>query len=127
MPRMIRLFLSELRTARAGQVRHLRAVKSVSKQRESGRAFLYIAIVMLQMCQQVCECEFSLRGGRIGVSLEGDGLRRKCNSLIHSSTRGYLHDKGQPIHRALKEVSTWFAGSFFPLPSLSLAFWRISH
>jgi len=92
-----------------------------------GRAFLYIVVMVLQVCHQIRKCKFSLCSGRIGVFLESDTLCWKCNSFMDSSTKGNLHDRKWPIHRALKEVSTWLAGSFFPLPSLSLAFCKIPH
>jgi hypothetical protein len=107
---------------------HLGVVNTMSRNRKiCGRAFLHIVIMVLQMCDQIPKCKFSLCGGRIGVFLESDTLCWKCNSFMHSSTKGHLHDRKRPIHRALKEVSTWLAGSFFPLPSLSLAFCKISH
>lgn len=60
----------------------------MSKDREiCGRALLNITIVVLKMCYQVRECEFSSCGGRLGVFLEGNTLRRECNSFKHSQPK----------------------------------------
>ena len=60
------------------------------------RALLDIAIVVLQMCHQVSKCELSLCGGNISVFLEGDALRRKCNSFTHKSTRSICTTRSGP-------------------------------
>ena len=100
----------------------------MSRNREIyGRALLDIVVVVLQMCHQIRKCEFSLCSGCIGVFLENNTLCWKGNSFIHSSAKEHLHDMERSIHRALKEVSIWLAGSFFPLPSLSLAFCKTPH
>ena len=51
------------------------------------RAFLNVAVVVLQMCHQVSECELSPCSGYVGIFLEGDALCRKCDGLTRRSVR----------------------------------------